>query len=150
VSGPDLERLEIRAAITREYEELVEYRTALAMQSAQWMLLPRVTLVDEQRRIVRVVNAPEEARSNPPRLLSHHWTDAYSRGTTEPVGKFHRQSSPRDLDDVLFPTSGGDELFALVADDAAPSVVVRRFTNGGSGLLTSFDTPADDLPSLSG
>jgi hypothetical protein len=91
VTARDLERLIDQWAIYREYQNLVEYRHSLAMDAAEYLAAPRVTMVDKQRRIVRVVNAPQEARRNPPRTLSHHWTDAYHRGTTEPVGKLHGQ-----------------------------------------------------------
>jgi hypothetical protein len=135
----DLDRLEIRSAIWQEATELLEYRRALALEDAEYTVSPRVKLVDRPARVVRVVNAPPDARQNPPQLLSHIWWDAYHQKHSDVVGKLHRQSSPRDLDYVLFPISGGDNLLALVADDAAPTVQMRKWTNGHTDLLAYFD-----------
>jgi hypothetical protein len=107
----------------------------LALQSAEWLVAARVRLVDEQRRIACVVNAPEEARRNPPRTLSHHWLDAYHRGTNEVVGKFH-PNRRRGTSTCAVLDKGQ---LALVKDDAAPSVIVRRSTNGSTNLLTTFE-----------
>jgi hypothetical protein len=135
----DLDRLEIRGQIAAEALNLIEYRQELARRSAQYMTAPRVKLVDEERRLVRVQNAPDEARRNPPRLLSHHWTDAYHQHHSEPVGKFVGRPSPRDLDYVLLATSGGDELLALVVGEAEPSVIVHRLMDGRTKLVTTFE-----------
>jgi hypothetical protein len=105
----------------------------LALRSAEWLVAPRVRLVDDQRRIVRVINARKESRRDPPPDLSHHWTDAMHRRYTDLVGNFYGRPSRRDLDYVLLRTAGGDDLFALVMDQAEPSVIVRRSTNGSDG-----------------
>jgi hypothetical protein len=94
----DLDRLIVRLAIWQEAAQLAEYRHSLAMEAAEYLVAPRVKLADEARRIMRVLNAPPEARRNPLRTLSHHWIDAYHRSTTAAVGKFRGQPSPRDLD----------------------------------------------------
>jgi hypothetical protein len=57
VTARDLERLVDQRAIYREHQNLVEYRHTLAMDAAEYLAAPRVKLVDEQWRIVRVVNA---------------------------------------------------------------------------------------------
>jgi hypothetical protein len=60
----DLDRLIVRLAIWQEAAQLAEYRHSLAMEAAEYLVAPRVKLADEARRIVRVLNAPPEARRN--------------------------------------------------------------------------------------
>jgi hypothetical protein len=75
VTGVDLPRLIGRLAITREALDDAEHRHALALEDAEYLSRPRVKVVDRDRRIVRVQNAPTEAVESPPR------TRTYQRGT---------------------------------------------------------------------
>ena len=135
----DLERLTIRRQIVQEHLNDVEYRRALAVEEAEWAARPRVVLVDRERRVVRVRNAPQEALRKPAQTLSHGWADELNRVTSEPVGKFLARGGSRDLDYVLLRTRGGDNLLALVADEAMPTVVFRRFSAARTNLLVTFD-----------
>jgi hypothetical protein len=68
-AAADFDRAIDRAVIWQEAAEIAEDQLDRAMDNAAYLAAPRVRLVDEQRRIVRVVNAPEEARRHPPRIL---------------------------------------------------------------------------------
>jgi hypothetical protein len=41
---------------------------------------------------------------------------------------------------VVSRSAVGDDLIALLADEVEPTVVVRRYSNGDTDLLTSFET----------
>jgi hypothetical protein len=45
----------------------------------------------------------------------------------------------RDIDYVVSRSAAGDALIALLADEVEPTVVVRRYSNGDTDLLTSFE-----------
>jgi hypothetical protein len=82
----DFERLVDRLAIANEAQVLLERRNAATLIDAEYVLQPRVTLIDEDRRLVCVVNAPEEARRDPPRILAHWYTDTLTESLVETVG----------------------------------------------------------------
>jgi hypothetical protein len=50
-----------------------------------------------------------------------------------------RPAKMRDADYVVPPHAAGDDLIALLADEIDPTVVQRRYSNGDTGLLTSFE-----------
>jgi hypothetical protein len=106
--------------------------------TAAYLAAPRVRLVDQQRRIVRVVNAPVEARRHPPPTLRHWWTDTMYRHGFELVGRFHGRPTPRDIDYVVPRTAPGEDFLTILRDEVEPTVVVRRYSNGDNDLLTSF------------
>jgi hypothetical protein len=96
-------------------------------------------LLEESRRVVRVQNAPPDARRRPPRLLTHwHAAGPPNRSGLEPVGKYHDRSNWRDIDYVVSRSAAGDALIALLADEVEPTVVLRRYSTGDTDLLTSF------------
>jgi hypothetical protein len=100
---------------------------------------PRLQLLDESRRVVRVQNAPPGARRRPPRVLIHwHAAASPSRSGLEPVGKYHDRPNMLDVDYVV-PRSAAGALIALLADEIEPTVVVRRYSNGTDLLMTSFE-----------
>jgi hypothetical protein len=74
-----------------------------------------------------------------PALAHGYWDMTTYRSQTAAVGRYHASPNPLDLDYRLFRTAGGEELLALVADEAEPSVVLRRFKGGGTDLLTTWD-----------
>jgi hypothetical protein len=112
----------------------------LGVINAEYLAQPRLTLLDESRRVVRVQNAPPDARRRPPRVLKHwHAAAPPSRSGLEPVGKYHNRPNGRDIDHVVSRSAAGDELIALLADEVEPTVVVRRYPNGDTDLLTSFE-----------
>jgi hypothetical protein len=139
-AAADFERAIDRAVIWKEAAEIAERQLERAMDNAAYLAAPRVRLVDEQRRIVRVVNAPVEARRHPPRTLTQWWTDTMYRRGFEPVGRFHGRPTPRDLDYVVPRTEPGRDFLAILRDQIEPSVVME---NGRGELLVSFDSPAD-------
>jgi hypothetical protein len=106
---------------------------------SRWVTAPRLTLVDEHQRLVRVVAAPVQARRRPPQTLVHSWTDAYHATRTEVVGRFVAQPTPLDLDYRLARTSGGDALLAHLAIELEPTLALRRFSDGRVDLLTVWD-----------
>jgi hypothetical protein len=57
----------------------------------------------------------------------------------EPVGRYHARRNPRDVDYRVSKVAAGDDLLALLRDKVEPSVIVRRFSNGHTDLLTAFD-----------
>ena len=136
----DFERLVDRYSIALDAQTVAERQQHAALRNAAYLVAPRVTLADAERRIVRVRNAPAKARRRPPRLLSYDWTDPLHGRSVEPVGKLH-DGAPGglDLDYRLSRTRAGDELLALVRDGIEPTVTVRQFTGGGSDLLAIFD-----------
>jgi hypothetical protein len=79
------------------------------MDNAAYLAAPRV-----RRRIVRVVNAPQEGRRHPPPTLKHWWTDALHRRGFEPVGRYHGRPTERDIDYVVPRSAAGDDLIALL------------------------------------
>ena len=135
----DFERLVDRLAIANEARDLLERRNAATLVDAEYLLAPRVTLINEQQRIVRVVNAPEEARRDPPRILAHRYTDTLTKPRVVPVGRYRTRPNPRDVDYRVAKIAAGDDLLALLRDEVEPSVIVRRFSNGHTDLLTAFD-----------
>jgi hypothetical protein len=135
----DWDRLVDRYAIATEQVHLAERLSDLAMANAEYLAQPRLKLLDESRRVVRVQNAPPDAR-RPPRLLKHwHAAAPPSRSGLEPVGKYHDRPNGRDIDYVVSRTASGDDLIALLADEVEPTVVVRRYSTGDTDLLTSFE-----------
>ena len=72
--------------------------------------------------------------------MLQHWHAAAppSRSGLEPVGKYHHRPNWRDIDYVVSRSAAGDALIALLADEVEPTVVVRRYPNGDTDLLTSF------------
>jgi hypothetical protein len=140
VSGAeDFERAIDRAVIWKEAAEIAERQLDQAMDNAAYLAAPRVRLVDEQRRIVRVVNAPVEARRHPPPTLQHWWTDTMYRHGFELVGRFHGRPTERDIDYVVPRTAPGEDFLAILRDQADPSVVVRNPSGSRAELLTSFE-----------
>jgi len=86
------------------------------MVNAGYLAQPRLKLLDESRRVVRVQNAPPDApaaaagahalaRGRPP-----------SRSGLEPVGKYHDRPNERDIDYRIAKTAAGDVLITLLAD----------------------------------
>jgi hypothetical protein len=95
--------------------------------NAEYLAPPGLKLLDESRRVVRVQNAPPDARRRPPRVLQHwHAAAPPSRSGVEPVGKYHDRQNGRDIDYVVSRSAAGDDLIALLADEVEPTVVVRR------------------------
>jgi hypothetical protein len=135
----EFDRLVDRAAICREIGEIVERRQFHAMRNAEYLAAPRLQLVDEERRIVRVVNAPVEARSRPPKILRHYYDDAMYRKGVEPVGIFHNQPFWRDLDYRIVRTAPGNALLAMLRDDINPSVVMPARQPRDGALETTFE-----------
>ena len=130
----DFERAIDRAVIWKEAADIAERQLEWATADAAYLTAPRVQLLDEQRRIVRVVNAPPEARRHPPAVLHHWWDDTLGRRGFEPVARCSGQPNPRDLDYVVSRTRAGDALLELLRDDVEPSAVVNN-----SKLVTSFE-----------
>jgi hypothetical protein len=140
VTAPvDFDRLVDRAAIWREYGAIVERRQAQAMRTAEYLAAPRVQPVDEPRRIVRVRNAPVEARSRPPRILRHYFNDARGRRGVEPVGVYTGRSCERDLDHRIAKTAAGDALLAMLRDEVEPSVFMPSRQPRAGALQTTFE-----------
>jgi hypothetical protein len=139
-AAADFERAIDRAVIWQEAAEIAERQLDIAMDNAAYLAAPRVRLVDEQRRIVRVLNAPVEARRHPPPTLRHWWTDTLHRRGFEPVGRYHGRPTPRDIDYVVPRTAPGEDFLTILRDQADPSVVVRNLSNGRAELRTSFET----------
>jgi hypothetical protein len=136
----DWDRLVDRYAIATEAVDIAERFSDVAVANAEYLARPRLKLLDESRRVVRVQNAPPDARRRPPRVLFHwHAAAPPNRSGLEPVGKYHDRTNERDIDYVLPRTAAGDHLIALLADEIEPTVVVRRYSNGDTGLLTSFE-----------
>jgi hypothetical protein len=67
-----------RYAIATEAAHIAEHLSDMAMANAEWLVQPRLKLLDESRRVVRVQNAPPDARRRPPRLLRHWHAAAQS------------------------------------------------------------------------
>jgi hypothetical protein len=112
----------------------------LGVVNAEYLAQPRLKLLDESRPVVRVQNAPPDARRRPPRVLQHwHAAAPPSRSGVEPVAKYHDRPNGRDIDYVVSRTAAGDELLALLRDEIEPTVVVHQFSNGATDLLTSFE-----------
>jgi hypothetical protein len=136
----DWDRLVDRYAIAHEYLDVAERLSDVAMVNAEYLAQPRLKLLDESRRVVRVQNAPPDARCRPPRVLVHwHAAAPPSRSGLEPVGKYHDRSNGRDIDYVVSRSAAGDAFIALLADEVEPTVVVRRYSNGDNDLLTSLE-----------
>jgi hypothetical protein len=75
----------------------------------------------------------------PPRVLKHwHAAAPPSRSGLEPVAKYHDRPNGRDIDYVVSRSAARDALIALLADEVEPTVLVRRYPNGDTDLLTSF------------
>jgi hypothetical protein len=134
------DRLVDRWAIATEQVHIADRFSDRAMANAEYLVQPRLKLLDGSRRVVRVQNAPPDARRRPPRVLSHWFTDTLHRSGVEPVGTYHDRPTGRDLDYLVSTVPAGDALLVLLADGIEPSVVVRQFSGGGSDLLTSFET----------
>ena len=128
-----------RAVIWQEAVDIAERQLERAAADAAYLTAPRVQLVDEQQRVVRVVNAPPEARRHPPAVLHHWWDDTLGQRGFEPVARCCGQPNPRDIDYVVSRTRPGDGLLALLRDDVEPSVVVNNLPHGHRRLATSFD-----------
>jgi hypothetical protein len=140
VSAVGWDRLVDRYAIATEAVDIAERRGDVAVANAEWLAQPRLKLLDESRRVVRVQNAPPDARRRPPRVLRHwHAAAPPSWSGVEPVGKYHDRPNGRDIDYVVSRTAAGEDLIALLADEVEPSVVLRQFSNGDTDLSTSFE-----------
>jgi hypothetical protein len=139
-AAADFERAIDRAVIWKEAAEIAERQLDQAMDNAAYLAAPRVRLVDEQRRIVRVVNAPVEARRHPPRTLRHWWTDTLHRRGFELVGRYHGRPTERDIDYVVPQTAPGEDFLTILRDQCEPSAVVKNPLTGRAELLTSFET----------
>jgi hypothetical protein len=139
VSAVGWDRLVDRYAIATEQVHLAERFSDVAMVNAEYLVRPRLKLLDESRRVVRVQNAPPDARRRPPRLLFHwHAAAPPSRSRVEPVGKYHDRPNWRDIDYRVPRSAAADDLLALLRDEIEPSVVMRRYAGGGSDLLATF------------
>jgi hypothetical protein len=135
------DRLVDRYAIATEAVHMAERRGDVAMANAEYLVQPRLKLLDESRRIVRVQNAPPDACRRPPRVLTHwHAAAPPSRSGLEPVGKYHDRPNMLDIDYVVPRSAAGDDLIALLADEIEPTVVVRCYSTGTDLLMTSFET----------
>ena len=138
--NPDFDRLVDRYAIALETRDIVERFTDVQMRSAQYLAAPRLKLLSKPRRIVRVQNAPPEARRQPPRILSYPRTDVMTgKSRYEPVGKYHDRPNERDIDYLVTHTAAGDEILELLTDEVEPTIVMRRYPSGAAGLATSFE-----------
>ena len=136
----DFDRLVDRAAIAGEVLDVAERAQYAAELDAAYLAAPRVTLVDEQRRLVRVVNVPPEARRDPPAVLSAGTVDPMTQQhRVEPVGRHRPTDNPLDLDYALPLTAAGDDLIAHLRDGIEPSVQLRRWPGGRADLLTVWD-----------
>jgi hypothetical protein len=139
VSAVDWDRIVFRAVIVSEAPEITEQSADVAMVNAEKWARPRLQLLDESRRVVRVQNAPPDARRHLPWLLKHwHAAAPPSRSGLEPVGKYHDRPNVLDVDYVVPRSAAGDALIALLADEVEPTVVVRRHSIG-TDLLTLFE-----------
>jgi hypothetical protein len=115
----DFDGLADDAAVWREeFDRLAERPQDQARLAAERLAAPRVKLVDESRRIVRVTNAPLEVRSRPPRILVH------PRGRDgEPVAAaVYVGRSGWDLEYRLLRNDTADDLLGLLRDECEPSV----------------------------
>ena len=140
VVSTDFERLVDRYGIALETRAIAERFSDMAMDNAQYLAAPRLKLLDKTRRIVRVQNAPPEARRQPPRILSYPRTDVMTgKSRYEPVGKYHDRPNERDIDYLVTHTAAGDEILELLTDEVEPTVVMRRYPSGAAGLATSFE-----------
>ena len=83
-----------RYAIAHEQFHIAERFSDVAMANAEYLLAPRVRLVDAQQRLVRVVYAPASARLHPPRVPSLWYTDTMYRRGVEAVGTYHDPTKP--------------------------------------------------------
>jgi hypothetical protein len=135
----EFDRLVARAAIWREYGAVVERRADRALLAAEDMAAPRLRLVDESRRTVRVLNAPAEARSRPPRILRHYFDDTLNRQGVEPVGVYIGRSCERDLDYRIVRTAAGDDLLAMLRDEVEPSVFMPGRQPRAGAIETTFE-----------
>jgi hypothetical protein len=130
-----------RYAIATGQIDLAERPGGGAMANAEYLVQPRLKLLDESRRVVRVQNAPPDARRRPPRVLTHwHAAAPPSRNGPEPVGNYHDRptggtSTTWCPGPPLATTSSRDW-----PDEIEPTVVVRRYSNGTDLLMTSFET----------
>lgn len=137
---PDFDRLVDRAAIARETLDIVERRQDLALMGAEHMTRPRARLVDLERRLVRVRNAPVPARRNPPTKLSYLWTDPISNRThSEPVAKLAGRPTPLDIDFRVIQGTRASAEFLSLLEDFDMSVTVTRLSSGRVHMLATFD-----------
>jgi hypothetical protein len=137
----DLDRLIDRCGIAADVLEVAERLEEIAVREARWLAAPRVVLADERRRVVRVVNAPREARKSPPTVLLHGVVDVMThRRNIEPVARLlPGLAGAPDIDYQVVRTGAGDELLALLHDEVEPSVAHRSWGNGATDFLTTFD-----------
>jgi hypothetical protein len=140
VSAVDWDRMVDRWAIATEHVHIADRQQYIALRNAEYLAQPRLKLLDSSRRMVRVQNAPLDARRRPPRVLSHWYSDTMHRRGVEPVGRYYDRPNGRDIDYVVSRSATGDDLLALLRDEIEPSVVVRRYAGGATDLLTSFET----------
>jgi hypothetical protein len=114
-------------------------RRSQLRQAVDRLVAPRVKLVDESRRLVRVLDAPLAARSRPPRILRHYFNDAMYRHDVEPVGVFIGRSGEWDLDYRIVRTGAGDALLAMLRDEVEPSVFMPGRQPRAGAIETTFD-----------
>jgi hypothetical protein len=137
-TAADWDRLVDRYAIATEQVHLAERFSGGAMANAEYLGRPRLKLLDESRRAVRVQNAPPDARRRPPQLLTHwHAAAPPSRSGLEPVGTCHDRPNMLDIDYVLPRSAAGDDLIARLAR--------RDRTDGCCAALLERHRSVDDL-----
>jgi hypothetical protein len=139
MTGADLDRLVDRWAINREYADVVERHQERAQRDAEWMTRPRVRVVDRERRIVRVTNAPAEAVKSPPGTLTYaRWDPVDGHTSFEPVAKLVGSPMRLDLDyEVIEGTRAAREFFAVL-EDIEPSVTVETGPSGRVRMITDL------------
>ena len=138
MTAVDFDRLVDRWAIAHEVEDIAERQHDLAMRDAEHLAAPMLKLADERRRLVRVWNAPAEARRRPPALLATHWTDTLHEHGVFHIGRLVDRPSPRDLDYRIGRSRAGGDLLELLRLDLDPTVVLRSRSNGWADLLVEW------------
>jgi hypothetical protein len=78
-------------------------------------------------------------RRRPPRLLTTWYAAPPNRSGPEPLSRPRNRPNGRDIDYVVSRSAAGDDHIAPLADAAEPTVVVRRYPNGDTDLLTSSE-----------
>jgi len=94
-------------ATRRQRPAVSRSEAPLGVVNAEYLAQPRLKLLDDSRRLVRVQNAPPDARRRPPRVLQHwHAAAPPSWSSLEPVAKYHDRPNGRDIDYVVSRPAG--------------------------------------------